>query len=613
MSLFHFVLRSSARPALACGIFLAALHGAWAQDQVTVTATRNPAKVSEVVAEVTVIDRAQLDRATGRTLVELLSQAAGLQFASNGGLGKTSSLFIRGLEGRHTLLLVDGVRVGSATVGTPSLDNLPLEAVDRIEIVRGPLSSLYGNGALGGVIQVFTRRAIQGLSGNAQATVGSHRFGQAAAGVGFGNREVDATVQLQHTDVKGVSASNPRVPFGSYNADTDGFRQTAGTLRLGWNPHADWRVELLTLRSTGLTRLDDGPGADARAELRNAVTALSTRGRVLPGWTTRVSLAESTDAYDTLASASAFASLGTIESRIRQLAWENTVATPLGTGFVLLERSSEKVSRPGAPFSVSERDINAAALGLNGAAAGHSWQASLRRDSNSQFGGVGTGALAYGYALNPAWRVGASFGTSQVLPSFNQLYFPGFGSPDLQPEKGRHGELSLQWTAAEHRLRAAWYDYRYRGFISSGPQPVNLPRVRIDGLTLAYEGRLAGVDLSASLDHNDPRNDTVGSANFGKQLPRRAQDALRLGADWQSGAWSLGGNVVAMAHRFDNAANTTRLAGYATLDLRAEWALSRDLKLALKLNNVGDQAYETALGYDQPRREAFLTLRWALR
>lgn len=586
---------------------------AQAPQQIAITATRVATPVNQLAAEVTVIDRLTIERNEGRTLVELLAQQAGLQFAGNGGLGKTASLFIRGLESRHTLLLVDGIRVGSATVGTPSLDNLPLEAVERIEIVRGPMSSLHGNGAFGGVVQVFTRQASQGFSANAKLSAGSNRFGQVAAGVGFGNGVVDIAAQAQHTDTRGVSATNPLEPFGSHNPDRDGFRQSAGSLRLGWRPLGDWRVELLALQSTGLTGLDDGPDAEARAELGNRLLGVSARGSLRPGWNTRVSLTESTDRYDTLASASAFAALGAIESRTRQASWENTTATALGTALLLIERTNETVSRPGAPFTVSERDIDSLALGLNGNAAAHSWQASLRHDRNSQFGGVTTGALAYGHALSPAWLMGASVGTSQVLPSFNQLYFPGFGNPNLLPEEGRHAELSIRYSVGEHRLRAAVYDYRYRGFISSGPQPVNLPKVEIDGLTLSYEGRWRGVDLTASYDDTDPRNATVGNANFGKQLARRARQALRLGADWQAGAWTAGATLAAFSHRFDDAGNRRRLGGHGTLDLRGEWAMTPTARLGLRVNNVGDKRYSTVLGYDQPRREAFVTMRYVLR
>ncbi len=584
-----------------------------AQDAVTITATRVLTRVNDVVADVTVIDRTMLDRMQGRTLAEVLSSVAGLQFSSNGGLGKSSSVFIRGLEARHTLLLVDGVNVRSATLGTPSLDNLPMEAIDRIEVVRGPMSSLYGNGAFGGVIQVFTRKAQTGLVGNAKLVAGSNRYGHASGGVGFGNGVVDAVVQIEHTTTQGFSATNANVPFGNFNDDRDGVRQGGASVRLGWQAAKDWRLELTSLQSKSVTKLDDGPGADARAELENRLLALSLQGKVLPAWTTRLVVSDAVDGYDTLASASPFSSLGVIQSKTGQVTWENTVASPLGTVLASLESTTERVSRPGQPFALSDRDINAAALGLSGSAQGHLWQASLRRDSNSQFGSVTTGALGYGYNFSPAWRATASYGTSQTLPSFNQLYFPNFGNPNLLPEEGKHGEVGVRWTGDAHSVRAAYYDYNYRGFISSGPAPVNLPRVEITGVTLAYEGRWRALDVTASLDSIDPVNATVGNANFGKQLARRAKQAARLGADWRGGAWSVGATAAGFSHRFDNAANTTRLAGYGTLDLRAEWALSPDLKLGVKLNNVADKAYETVLGYNQPGREGFVSLRYAFR
>ena len=590
-----------------------AAPAAAADSTITVTATRTPVRLAESISEVTVLDRAVLDRAQGRTLAELLSQQAGLQFSSNGGLGKTASVFMRGLESRHTLLLVDGVRVGSATLGTPSLDNLPLESIERIEIVRGPMSSLYGAGAMGGVIQVFTKKGQRGFTANAGASAGSEGYGQLTGGAAWGDGRFDAAVQLQRTRVDGPSASNPQAPFGNHNEDDDGFRQSGGSLRLGWNLAADWRVEALALQSRGTTQVDDGPGADARARLSNRVLALSASGTVMPGWRSRVSVAGSTDGYDTLSSASPWTDLGLIESRIRQSGWENTVATPLGTALVLLERQTETVSRPGEPFSVQRRHIDGLALGLNGAEAAHAWQASWRHDRNSQFGTHATGAAGYSYALTPAWRLAASAGTSFVAPSFNQLYYPAYGNPLLEPETGRHAELGLRWKGQAQGARLAWYGHTYRGFITSGAAPVNLPRARITGLTLAWDARWGDWTLAASADHTNPRNDTVGNANQGKRLPRRAKDALRLAADWQGGAWAAGATLAAFSARWDDAANTVRLAGYATLDLRAEWSATRDWTLGLKLNNALDQHYQTSLGYDQPRRGVFVNARYTLK
>lgn len=582
-------------------------------DTVAVTATRTPTRIADTVADVTVLTRTDIERADGRTLAELLVQQPGLQFASNGGLGKTASIFIRGLEGRHVLLLVDGMRVGSATVPMPSFDNLPLESIERIEIARGPLSALYGSDAVGGVVQVFTRRAAEGVRGNAKVSAGSHRYGQVAGGVAAGQGAFDLAVQVQHTENRGSSATNPNVPFGSFNPDDDGFRQDAGTLKAGWQLAPGWRLEGLVLESNGLTQLDDGPDADARAKLRNAVQTVKLSGRINDAWQTRLSVARSVDVYDTLSSASLFTSLGPISSVQRQVSWENEVTTPIGTALALLERLEQDVSKTDGQYDVNSRRIDAVGLGINGSAAGHFWQASVRSDRNSQFGHQNTGAAGYGWQVAPAWRVGASIGTSFVAPSFNQLYWPGFGTPTLQPEEGRHAELNLRWSAGEHALRAAWFGNRIRGYIPSGPQPQNVPRARIDGVTIAYDGRLAGLDVGASLDHVDPRNATQGNAALDKQLPRRAKNALRAQADWQQGPWRAGATFVAFSSRYDDAMNTTRLGGYGTLDLRADWAFAPDWRFGVRLNNLADKAYETVSGYDQPGRELFVSLRWAPR
>jgi len=602
--------------ALACTLAaptVCAEPGAASLAAVTVTATRTPRRVDDVVAEVTVLEREALERESGRTLVELLSRQPGLQFTSNGGLGKSSALFVRGLEARHTLLLVDGIRVGSATLGTPSLDNLPIESIERIEIVRGPMSALYGSDAVGGVVQVFTRRGGPAGQPNVKATVGSNRYAQLTGGAAVGSGPFDAAIQVQHGETRGFSATNARVPFGSHDPDADGFVQDGGSARLAWQATRDWRVESLAVHADGTSRFDDGAGVDARARLHNRLLSLQAVGRVSDTLRTRLAAAQSVDGFDTLASARGPAALGAIETVQKQFVWESSLATPAGAALALVERVEQRVSRPRTPFVVSERAIDAVALGLSGSGAGHTWQANVRRDRNSQFGGQTTGALGWSHLVAPRWRVGASAGTSFVAPSFNQLYFPGFGNPDLQAEKGRHGELSVRWSSDDHGVRAAWFDHRIRGHIASGPAPGNIPRTRIDGVTLSYDGRFDRVEMGASLDHVDPRNATEGSPNDGRQLPRRARNAARADVAAPVGAVRLGAALAAFSERFDNAANTVRLPGYATLDLVAEWAPGPGWTFAARLNNVANKAYETAFGYNQPGRELYLSVRYAPR
>ena len=417
---------------------------------------------------------------------------------------------------------------------------------------------------------------------------------------------------MQHRRTDGFSATNPRVPFGNHNPDDDGFEQTSVNGRVGLRL-GDWRADATLLKAEGTTHYDDGPGADTRAELSTEVISAALAGPVTGVWRTSLKASRSRDDFDTRASASAFTDLGTIGTKQTQFSWENQVTTPLGTALVLAERVQQEVERPGTPFAVSERTVTGLALGLNGEAGAHGWQANVRRDRNSQFGAQTTGSLGYGYELASGLRATASFGTSFVAPSFNQLYFPGFGNPNLLPEEGRQREVGLVWRQGSVTSRVVYFDNRIRGYISSGPLPTNIPRVKVDGISASVGAVLGAWTVAGSIDSLQPINATAGTANFGRILPRRVQDSGRLAVDWRGGGLTLGGSLQAFGERFDNANNSTRLGGYATLDLRAEWALARDWVLAAKLNNALGKRYETVFGYNQPGREAFLYVRWAPR
>jgi vitamin B12 transporter len=618
MSLF---VRARARSAVAVAfpflglgvspIALAQASTASPAETVVVTATRTPQRVDQALAQVTVIDRARIEAASGRTLAELLAGESGVQSWSNGGLGKNASVSLRGLESRHTLLLIDGVRYGSATLGTPSWDNIPLDAIERIEIVRGPMSGLYGSEAVGGVIQIFTRRGQQGFHPEFAAALGSRSYGELAAGARFGSGLVDGSLRLQHRRTDGFSATNPKLP-SNYNPDDDGFDQTSVNGRIGVRL-GDWRADATLLKTEGTNHYDDGAGVDTRAALRTEVMSLQLAGPVTSAWRTSVRASRSRDDFETLASASAFSTLGTIGTTQTQFGWENQINTPLGTALVLAERVQQEVERPGTPFAVSERSVTGLALGINGEAGAHGWQANVRRDRNSQFGGQTTGSLGYGYELAPGLRATASFGTSFVAPSFNQLYFPGFGNPNLLPEEGRQREVGLVWRNGPVTSRVAYFDNRIRGYISGGPLPTNIPRVKVDGISASVDAVLGAWTLAGSIDSIQPINATEGTTNFGRILPRRVQDSGRLAVDWRGGGFTLGGSLQAFGERFDNANNSTRLGGFAMLDLRAEWAFARDWVLAAKLNNAGGKTYETVFGYNQPGREGFVTVRWAPR
>ena len=570
--------------------------------ETVVSATRTPTRADELVSDVVVIDRAEIEKSAGRTLPEILARVPGVQFSSNGGLGKNSSINIRGTEARHSILLIDGVRYGSATTGTPAWDNIPVDMIERIEILKGPASALYGSEGVGGVVQIFLRKGAKGFHPYASASVGSEKYRQVAAGLTGGSAEVSYALGVQKTREAGFSATNPRIGK-NFNPDRDGFDQDALNASVAYQINTAWKVDAGVLRADSVSHTDDGPGRDTRYAGRAQTLRAGVEGRLLPSWKTQLRLGQSLDSSRAIEAAPAlFPSL--FKTTQNQWTWQNDVDTPVGVALLGFEQLRQKVDST-TRYDVNERTVSSWFTGLNGSEGRHSWQLNMRHDSNSQFGSSNTGFAGYGFALTPVWRVNASHGTSFVAPSFNQLYFPGFSNTALQPERGRNTDLGVTWSDAGHTVKLVHFDNRIRGFITSTTSPVNVPRARIDGWTLAYDGSFGALALRAAVDSLDPRNEITG-----KRLPRRSASQVTLGADYGVGAWTLGGSVLRAGGRFDDTANLKPVGGYTTVDLYADYALNQEWKLQTRLNNLTDRQYETILGYNQPGRGVFVTLRY---
>ena len=573
---------------------------------VVVSATRNLTRTDELVSDVVVINRAEIEKSSGRTLPELLARVPGVQFNSNGGLGQSSSIIIRGTEARHTLLLIDGVRYGSATLGTPIFDNIPVDMIERIEIVKGPASALYGSSAVGGVVQIFLRKGVPGVNSfnpYAAFTLGSESFTQFAAGFSGVNEALSYSVGLQKTRVTGISATNSKVPFGSFNPDNDGFTQDSFNASFGYQFNKTWKIDAGVLQSDGIVRIDDGMNRDSRSAVRSSVARVGIEGQVLNGWKSQLRFSQSADVSRAIVATPGNLP-GLFKTTQDQLVWQNDVTTPIGVALIGVETLTQKVDST-TRYVVMQRDITSYFMGLNGSAGKHSWQANSRRDNNSQFGNSMTGFAGYGYSLTPAWRLNASYGTSFVAPSFNQLYFPGFGNAALQPERAKNYDLGVTWSEAGHTVKVVRFDNRIRGFITNTTLPINVPQARIDGVTLAYTGVFGALSVNASADTLNPRNELTS-----KTLARRSKNVQRLGVDYETGAWNLGTTVLMAGESFNDAANTQKLDNYTTADLYADYKINKDWKLQAKLNNLMDKKYETSLGYNQPGRGLFVTLRW---
>ncbi|VTV09523.1 Outer membrane cobalamin translocator [Variovorax sp. WDL1] len=589
---------------LACDPALA--QGTRALAETVVTASRTPMRADELLSDTVVIDRAEIEQQASRTLPEILARVAGVQIAANGGPGKASSVFIRGSEARHTLLLIDGVRYGSATLGTAAWENIPVDMIDRIEVVKGPASALYGSDGVGGVVQIFTRKGKAGdplFSPRASTTLGSEGYKQITGGFSGASGPLTYSLDAQRTLDKGFSSTNRRVPFGNFNPDRDPFSQSALNASLGFQINPEWKIDSGLLYSEGINHYDDGPERDTRSRVRTQTAYIGASGMVTSAWKTQLRYAQSRD-YARNIVASPFNMPGLFETTQKEYLWQNDIATPIGTVLAGLERRTQEVNSD-TRYTVTDRDIDSAFVGLNGNAGKHSWQLNARHDRNSQFGDSDTWFAGYGYRISPSWRIHASHGTSFVAPSFNQLYYPDFGNPALQPEEGRNTDIGITWSQDGHSVKLVRYDNKIRGFITSTTRPENVPRARIEGWTLGYDGQFGPWTVHASVDSLDPRNELTGA-----QLPRRAKNQASLGVDYAVGPWKFGASALHVGRRFDDSRNTIRLGSFTTVDLYGEYKVSKDWAVQGRITNLNDVNYETVHGYNQRGRALYLTLRW---
>lgn len=574
--------------------------------ETVVTATRVETRTDAVLSDVVVIDAEVIQQSAGRSLSEVLARNAGLQMSSNGGLGKQSGLFIRGTETRHVLLLIDGVRYGSSTAGSANWDNIPLNAIDRIEVLKGPASALYGSDAVGGVVQIFTKRGVKGFHPQASVTLGSFGHREVNAGLSGGNDTLTYNLSLGSLREDGFSSTNPKVAFGNHNPDKDGFDQDSIAASLRWAIAPGWTTDLNFTQADGTSQFDQGPGTfNVRSEATTRVAGWGLERKWSADSRTQLRLSRSEDKSDSFSAPGAPSVFNTAQT---QATLQHDWSTAMGNVLVGLESIKEEVSGTQA-YAVNSRTTDAAFVGLTGQAGQHLWQANLRRDENSQFGSATTGFASYGFQITPNWRPHVAYGTSFKMPSFNTLYYvsPFFnGNASTQPERGKNREAGLTYSQGLHQVKLTRFDNRVRGFITLQPAVANVPRARIEGWSLAYTGSAGAWSWFTNLELLDARNELNN-----RKLQRRADEVLTASLDHRIGAWNWGASVQLVSERFDDAANTRRLPGFGTVDLHARYAVNKDWSLALRLNNLGDKFYETAYGYNQPGRAAYVTLNWA--
>ena len=590
-----------------CQTSLAEINTDNRSETVIVTATRTAITADENLSSVTVITHEDIERQNATSLQEVLQSVAGITMASSGGQGTISSLFMRGTNSDHVLVLVDGIKVGSITAGLTAFEFLPVEQIERIEIVRGPRSSLYGSEAIGGVIQIFTKKGDGKAKPSLSLSAGTYNTYKAVASVSGGDDRLNYNASLSSYDTKGFNACDGQPPFdgcGVIEPDNDSYRYVSGGLSLGYQLTDKTKLELSWLRSDGDVKYD---GFYNQTKSTQEITGLKVSRDISSSWVTSFQLGQSKDERDNFSD-------GTF------LNYSNTDrnSATLQNDFLL---SDNKELTVGLDYQDDQLDDSFGYDNTSRANKGlftqyiqgmgdQNIQASVRYDDNEQFGDHTTGSLAWGYKHNEKQRVTLSYGTAFIAPSFDDLYFPGFGNRYLRPEKSKSFEVG-------YRQQASWGGWSlnaYRTYIDDlivysflSSLPENIEKAWIKGLEVTINARVSNWDAQLDLSLLDPENQSNNSNN-GNVLPRRAKKLARLVISKDFGKTNVGGTLVAVGERYDDPANTKQLNSYYTLDINASYRLNPDWRVSASIKNVFDEDYETVDYYNNAGRNYLLTV-----
>ena len=574
---------------------------------VVVTANRTPQPLSTVLADISVVERDAIERSGALGVADLLARLPGIEFARTGGPGAATSVYIRGSETRHAAVYIDGVRVDSQSTGGAVWEQIPLEQIERIEVLRGPAAAVYGSDAVAGVVQLFTKRGEGAARPTASLTAGSHNTTQAQAGISGSAQALDYALSASHGRSDGFNSRTT----ASANPDDDGWRRSSVQARAGLQFDPRHRIDA-SLLAGNLRSQYDGftPGFDDWSHHTLRSGSVAWQGRWSDDATTRLQGGETRSTYETQPD------FYRTETTLRNVTLQHDQRFGNHLLTTTLERRDDELLNPATAFAATlqgKRHQDAIGLGWRGDFGAHGVQAHVRHDADSEFGGKSTGSLAWGWAFLPQWRATAAAATSFRVPTLYQR-FSQYGNPALVPETGRNVELGLRWAAGRSEASlTAWHNKLTNLIAFGAPGPcldafgcyANVGRARLQGVTLAGSTRLASVSLRGSLDWHDPRN-----LQTDRLLMRRARRLATFGVDTAWAGWTFGAELQASGERFENATNTQRLGGYGALNLVAGTTLAPGWVLQARIDNVADKRYELARTYATGGRSAQVALRW---
>ena len=562
-----------------------------------VTPSRRIESLSDTLAAVSVLTREDIERSAAEDLSDLLRSLPGVDVVRSGGPGSQVSIFLRGSNSNHVLVLIDGVRASSSNTGAYVWEQLPINQVERVEVVRGPRGSIYGSDSIGGVIHVITRSA---TTPYARVTGGSYGTAEFEGGLGYEGENTRLSINAGYRDVDGFSAQNPN--GFSYDPDDDGFKSAnlgiKGSTQAG---NYRWTYSLLALDNE--TEFDQGI-----SETSQAIAALGLHGSFSPSWDYQLLAGYVTEE---LVSDFEFFETGFDSDRL-QFSWQNQYAAGANNSFSFGLDWFDENGKSLYSWNESRNNTGLFAAWDYYAGRFHT-QLGGRWDDNSQFGSQFTGQAALGFDINDAWQLMASYGSAFRGPNLNEQFSPGFGglfagNPDLDPESSTSAEVGLRWQHPQAgTLSAALYRTEVDDLIAFNGdafQAINIHEARLEGIELEYAWSHSNWDVGANATFQDAEDRSTGDP-----LLRRPDQkgALTLDRNFDNGSW-LGVEWLYVGKRYDFGG--IELSSYQLFNLRAGWQFLPAWRAELRGENLADETYEPAYGFNAAGRSWFISLAW---
>ncbi|PSW13133.1 TonB-dependent receptor [Photobacterium sanctipauli] len=571
-----------------------------------VTANRFEQPIKNVIAPVSVVTKEEIDAIQAKSLAEVLRRLPGVQVVS-GGYGQATEVYVRGTTSRHLLVMINGVRIGSATLGSADFSQIPLTGIERIEFIRGSRAALYGSDAVGGVLNIITEyqsgeQLVQVTAG--AGSDGYYQLGGSAAGSLGESSWGKLAVKGEEAD--GFSARKP--PF---EQDDDGFKQKNVVAELGTQLGDNWKLSLQGYYHDGEAEYDDSYGAPNAQSESSLYNVAAKAGYFATDYVSEVTVAHNQDEarnFNDLSPGS------TIKTKRDVVNWQNhyQVNNQLEVGGGV-EWNRDKVSNTDTTYDKDTRDNTAFYLTSIYRNQGLQLEGSVRTDDNDSYGRNNTWQAAAAYTFASDIQISANVGTAFKAPTFNDLYWPDSGNPDLEPEESTNYEVSL---AGSHSLldwRITAYQSDIEKLIAWAPKdasnpagdwiPMNVNEAEIKGVELTAGFYTGPLYHDLSYDYLDAKD-----TDLDKQLIRRAKHNAKWNMSYMLDQWQFDVSALYRGKSYEDASNTNELDAYTLVDVAASYFVTDNLTLRGRVANLFDEDYVAKETYNVQERSYYATV-----